>query len=309
MSKLFTTAFVEDNVPQTGLSVTIRIRDLADNSLVVTDAACTEIGDGGYVYDYVDYDSTKNYQFRFDGGVTLYNRYNYGWTQPDQFAISDAVWDEFTSEHKKEGTFGNDLATKADVRATASTFFHTASSGTILQGDLSGGVYTNTFVRDNIFWTITENTTNGLDVEFQFNLPDNTHRAGAFKVFGHYDGKGTNHYMDMWIYNVEGSAWELLHQNFMTDRTTDEEQTHNYEEHHIDRDNNNLIRVRLIHNVTPYDNTHILNMDYVCLSSIKVITAAEIADAVWEEDSDEHTTPGTTGYLQKLKGLPKAKFD
>jgi len=34
--------------PSTGLSPTIRIRDISDNSLVVTDAAMAEVGDGFY---------------------------------------------------------------------------------------------------------------------------------------------------------------------------------------------------------------------------------------------------------------------
>jgi hypothetical protein len=71
--------FTNSGTPATGLNPTIRIRDLSDNSLVVTDAVMTEVGDGHYVYDYIAYDLDKNYAIRSDGGGTLPNadRYKY----------------------------------------------------------------------------------------------------------------------------------------------------------------------------------------------------------------------------------------
>ena len=71
--------FTNSGAPATGLNPTIRIRDLSDNSLIVTDGAMTEVGDGHYVYDFTDYDIEKDYAIRSDGGGTLptAERYKY----------------------------------------------------------------------------------------------------------------------------------------------------------------------------------------------------------------------------------------
>jgi len=69
----------ESGAPKTGLSPTIRIRDLSDNSLVITDAAMTEVGDGFYKYNFTNFDKTKDYSIRMDGGASLSDsdRYKY----------------------------------------------------------------------------------------------------------------------------------------------------------------------------------------------------------------------------------------
>jgi len=75
-----TAYFTDGGIPATGLTPTIRIRDLSDNSLVITDASMTEVGDGHYKYNFAGYDKTKEYTIRCDGGATLggYDRYTYG---------------------------------------------------------------------------------------------------------------------------------------------------------------------------------------------------------------------------------------
>jgi len=72
--------FTSNGVPITGLTPTIRIRDVADNSLVVTDAVMPEVGDGNYKYDYTACDLHKDYAIRCDGGVVLpiNERYTFG---------------------------------------------------------------------------------------------------------------------------------------------------------------------------------------------------------------------------------------
>jgi hypothetical protein len=63
--------FTENGIPKTGLSPTIRIRDTADNSLVITDEPLTQVGDGFYSYDFTGYDDTLIYTIRVDGGSEL----------------------------------------------------------------------------------------------------------------------------------------------------------------------------------------------------------------------------------------------
>ena len=71
--------FTNSGMPATGLSPTIRIREVPAGTLVVTDAAMTEVGDGHYSYDYTGYDYLKDYAIRCDGGATLAasERYTY----------------------------------------------------------------------------------------------------------------------------------------------------------------------------------------------------------------------------------------
>lgn len=84
----------------TGLTPTVRIRDLSDNSLAVTDAAMAEVGDGGYKYDFAAAVPSKQYQMRVDWGAALgLDRYGYGdftsyALETTAQAIPGAVWDE-----------------------------------------------------------------------------------------------------------------------------------------------------------------------------------------------------------------------
>ena len=78
--------FTDSNGPVTGLSPTVRIRDLSDGSLVVTDAALVEKGDGHYAYDFTLYDYEKSYAVRVDGGVSLANAFRYKHSGNDNFS-------------------------------------------------------------------------------------------------------------------------------------------------------------------------------------------------------------------------------
>jgi len=77
MSKDVITYFEDDSEePLLGLTPTIRIRNVADNSLIITDASMEEIGDGAYKYTFASYDSTINYFIRCNAGVAIKGRYN-----------------------------------------------------------------------------------------------------------------------------------------------------------------------------------------------------------------------------------------
>lgn len=78
--------------PAVGLSPTIRIRDLSDNSLLVTDAAMTEVGDGKYEYDFSAYQSSKNYVVRCYGGSSLPPSERYAYCVLDNRFYTSKVW-------------------------------------------------------------------------------------------------------------------------------------------------------------------------------------------------------------------------
>ena len=58
---IITAYFSEDGSPKTGLSPTLDIIDLSDNSVVVNDGAMSEVGQGWYKYTFAGYDNTKDY--------------------------------------------------------------------------------------------------------------------------------------------------------------------------------------------------------------------------------------------------------
>jgi hypothetical protein len=100
--------FTDTGVPKTGLIPIVRIRDISDNTLIITDSTSSEVGDGWYKYDFIQYDSTKEYAIRFDGGPTLSNTDRYTSGSNDSFAedITDAVFEEQINEHLVDGSFG-----------------------------------------------------------------------------------------------------------------------------------------------------------------------------------------------------------
>ena len=183
--------------------------------------------------------------------------------------IAFQVWGSRTTDYDAGGTFGGDIATKADVQASAATEEDTYTSGSIVFGTLNTGTIANTTVRNNSYWVIDEHAVNGLTVEMSFNLVDAEHKAGSFTTFGRYDSGGNpSHYMELWAFNVEASQWELMHERFMEEESTDMEYRHAYSERHINRDSNNEVKFRFIHNVTTYNAGHALYLDHVYITSV-----------------------------------------
>lgn len=86
-------SFTDSGVPASGISPlpTIRIRDVATSSLVVTDVSMAETGDGFYAYDFSAQDVEKDYTFRCDAGDSLSNteRYTFGSSGPYDESIDD----------------------------------------------------------------------------------------------------------------------------------------------------------------------------------------------------------------------------
>jgi hypothetical protein len=86
--------FTNSGTPATGLTPTIRVREVPVGTLVVTDQAMTELGDGHYSYDFTGYDATKDYAIRCDGGITLPSgeRYTYAGNENYYEDTQQSVW-------------------------------------------------------------------------------------------------------------------------------------------------------------------------------------------------------------------------
>jgi hypothetical protein len=224
---------------------------------------------------------------------------------PDEATIADEVWEEDISDHTNQGTFGNELATKSDLKASSSTNYNTAISGTAVYGTVESGDYQSTQQKDNTYWQIEEDGTNGIIIELTFNLPDDA-KPGQVSVFGRYIGvPSTTHYINLWAYNYESVSLELLADHFMPGgMTSDQEYSHEFYERNIDRTNNNEVKIRLIHNPTTYNVSHDLFLDRIMVSSIDIITAEEIADAVWQHQS----SIDLTNYIIRSLGLAQENF-
>lgn len=89
-SMLIVVWFSASGAPQTGLSPTLDIYDLSDNSIAVNDGSMTEIGDGFYKYSFTSYQSSKDYNIVCDGGATLsgHERYIPGSSQERENRIT-----------------------------------------------------------------------------------------------------------------------------------------------------------------------------------------------------------------------------
>lgn len=224
-------------------------------------------------------------------------------------SIASSVWRETLADNNGDGTFGGEVATKADIHAAASTSFDPPASGSVIQGTNLSGSYLDVAVRDGTYWEIQEDGTNGLTVEMTFNLPSADHRPGSVLAFGRYIGTPTAaHYIELWFYNYEASSWEQLVEVFFPGGMGSEvELEHEFYEQHVDRANSNEVRVRLVHNVTSYNPGHVLYLDMVKVSGIDVITAADVADAVWDEARADHSTADTFGEALQEVVEPSVK--
>lgn len=206
-------------------------------------------------------------------------------TEQDKLDVADRVWDSELADHVADGTFGGELATKSDVRASAITNKSQAISGTVVEGINGNGSYLNTQVLDGSNWKIDEVAGFGITVEMTFNLPSVDHNPGILSVFGRYGGNPPEfHWQDLWFYNYQSASWELLKEEFMPGGFTSmATYQHEYYERHVDRTNNSEVKIRLIHSVATYNPAHSLRLDYVEVTSIEVVSAETIADAVWDK--------------------------
>ena len=132
--------FLNKEGPVTGLTPTITIIDLSDNSELISDASMTEVGRGAYKYFYTSYDYTKDYCIIMDGGATLLNNERYIFVGNDSFKndIADQVYEEDYTGHTTSSTFGNLLNTllnyesgKWEITNNQMKFYNT--SGTVIK--------------------------------------------------------------------------------------------------------------------------------------------------------------------------------
>jgi len=90
-----TAVFTSNGDPATGLSPTVTVYNLLDNSIAVNAASMTEVGSGFYKYDFSTYDSKNDYAVLFDAGATatVDSRYTFSGTtsQPEIAAIYDRL--------------------------------------------------------------------------------------------------------------------------------------------------------------------------------------------------------------------------
>ena len=133
MSAFFTTS---SGAPATGLSTTIDIWRVSDNTQVVTGDPMTEVGGGFYKYDFTSYDYTELYAVRFDGTVTLGSRrYTPAWNTSFYQDTAFGNWEETASDHTTADTTGGLLNLIAAVLVNRTRIDTASSTLTIYDAD------------------------------------------------------------------------------------------------------------------------------------------------------------------------------
>ena len=264
----------------TGSNITITLYKLSDGSAVtLTSSLMSEVATTG-VFKWhtsnITTQPTDYTEYLFIATDTISSQYGKFILEKD---ISNRIWNSLLSDNNIQGTFGGELATKTDIKASAVSNYKTIVTSNIISGINISGTSANLNVRDNIYWTIGEDTITGLTVECIFNI-DDTELAGLICVYGRYIGTpSTSHFIQLWAYNYRLSNWEQLSTNFMSGgNTIDGLYEHQYQEDHINRNNNNEVKIRLIHNPSTYNITHRLYLDYIAISGIYNATSEILSD-------------------------------
>jgi len=89
---LISTVFKKDGTPKTGLSPVISIVDADAISTIISGDPMIEVGSGWYKYEFVLFDSSKNYTITCDGGAVLTNdfeRYTYAVNEKNGLITSE----------------------------------------------------------------------------------------------------------------------------------------------------------------------------------------------------------------------------
>jgi len=69
--------FTDSGIPKIGLTPTITIIDISDNSTIINAVNMAEVSNGFYKYNFTAYNDTKDYAILSDGGATLENTDRY----------------------------------------------------------------------------------------------------------------------------------------------------------------------------------------------------------------------------------------
>ena len=86
-----TTYFTQNGVPKTGLSPTVDVWKLSDDSQVVTAQAMTEVGGGFYKYLFTGYSALEDYSVQCDAGDDLPDAERYSFAGNEGF--HDDIYD------------------------------------------------------------------------------------------------------------------------------------------------------------------------------------------------------------------------
>jgi len=220
----------------TGSTVTISLYKLSDGSVVtLTSSSMTEIATTG-VFKWhtsnITTQPTTYTEYLFIATDAISSQYGKFILEKD---IQTRVWNSLLSDNTAQGTFGGELATKVDIKASAVSNYKSLSSSTIIAGSTISGSSVDVNARDGVYWTLGEDASTGLNIEFVFNLANNE-LAGLVSLFGRYAGlPSTSHYIQLWAYNYRVSTWEQLSTIFLPGgNTVDTLYEHEYQEDQID---------------------------------------------------------------------------
>jgi hypothetical protein len=91
MNQTITTVYTQDGAPKTGLTPTIDIWQISNNTKVVDGEAMTEVGGGIYKYTFTTYNKDQEYSIICDGGVTLTASERYTYAVTDKIELIERI--------------------------------------------------------------------------------------------------------------------------------------------------------------------------------------------------------------------------
>jgi len=98
--------FTDSGIPKLGLEATIKIIEIPSGTILVNDSPMIELNSGFYYYNFLDYNSSKDYAILCDGSDVLSNSDRYSYSGNESFVqdITNGVFDELLSNHIVDGS-------------------------------------------------------------------------------------------------------------------------------------------------------------------------------------------------------------
>lgn len=149
------------------------------------------------------------------------------------------------------------------------TGYTSPSSYTLVYGSVGSGTLENAKHKDKTYFVIDEDTTNGMEIIFDFTLPAGE-KPRKLIFCGRYDG-GAGHKIDVYLWDYDNSTWKHISTPLNKDIIPTENDVHM----EWDFDNPDLVdangnaKVKIEHVAATYDSGHSLYIDHIAVGDYK----------------------------------------
>lgn len=272
------------------------IRDNVALASIATEARLAELDAGNIPTDLTNIEAdTQDIQSRIP--ATLVS----GRMSSDAVAISGdtTAADNLEAMHDGTGYIDDSApASRDQIAALAGgvSISQVAESSTVTQGteDPITDGYLKTQSHDGDYYTVTDDGGGaGIDFYLQFDIGEGNHPV-EFHLHGYYDeGTGATNSLLLQAYNFNISDWQTI--DTLTNANSDE--THDISLTVSNVNGDNEVRIRFVQSAQEAGSDMLI--DHATVGYVAgAVTAAEMADAVWDETSTGHIDAGKAGEQQ-----------